>query len=89
VTTAQTTPHRDRPLGRPLSTLIPQNAPASSTAQAAAALAALQTVPVHIGVLEAAALQLEDRAQSHEDEAARETAAATATLLRTAMEQRS
>ncbi|MEU2608850.1 hypothetical protein ACH0CM_20615 [Streptomyces albus] len=77
-----------RVLGRGVAQLIPQPSAAVSPAdQAAAALAALQTRPVHVGVLQAAALLLEETARAGEDETVRSTAAATAGLLRAAMEQ--
>ncbi|MFF4741303.1 hypothetical protein ACFY2W_36280 [Streptomyces sp. NPDC001262] len=86
MTTASPQPHRERqPLGRPLSTLIPQTAPVSAAEQAMASLAALQTIPVHVGVLQAAVTLLEETARSAGEEADREAAAATAALLRSAM----
>ncbi|KAB7833561.1 hypothetical protein [Streptomyces mobaraensis] len=84
MTIAQTPPPRDRALGRGVSNFIPQAA--SPADQAAAALAALHTVPVQVGVLQAAVVLLENL--TPEDDAARETVATTVTLLRTAMARR-
>ncbi|MEU3909144.1 hypothetical protein AB0F20_36010 [Streptomyces goshikiensis] len=55
---------RDRSIGRGVSTLIPQ----SATDQAMAALTGLETVPVHVGLLQAATLLLEDAARTATDE---------------------
>lgn len=70
-----------RIVGRGVSTLIPQ----SATDQAMAALTGLETVPVHIGLLQAAALLLEDAARTATDEAAKAAMAKTAGMLRSAM----
>ncbi|CAM5304449.1 hypothetical protein SAVIM338S_00498 [Streptomyces avidinii] len=72
---------RERGIGRGVSTLIPQ----SATDQAMAALTGLQTVPVHVGLLQAAALLLEDAARTAPDEPTRSAMARTAGLLRAAM----
>ena len=48
-------------------------------------LAALKTVPVHVGVLQAAVVLLEAAEFATVDETARETVATTITLLRVAM----
>ncbi|MGW0564795.1 hypothetical protein ACWDZ4_30375 [Streptomyces sp. NPDC003016] len=79
-------PARDRGLGRGVSTLIPQGAALSPTGQAAAALAALRTVPVHAGLLQAAALLLEESARTSDDDAARATITHTVELLRAVLE---
>ncbi|MFE9560196.1 hypothetical protein ACFYM0_03725 [Streptomyces sp. NPDC006487] len=50
-----------------------------------AALTGLETVPVHIGLLQAAALLLEDAARTATDEAAKAAMAKTAGMLRSAM----
>ncbi|WP_079027451.1 hypothetical protein [Streptomyces rimosus] len=77
---------RDRPaLGRGISNFFPRSADTSPTDQAAAALAALQTVPVHVGVLQAAVVLLEEAERAEGDERARETVSATVALLRAAM----
>ncbi len=68
--------------------LTDQPAAPTATDQAAAALAALQTVPVQVGALEAAVVQLEDRARTAPDEATRATALATVAALRAAVAQR-
>ncbi|MFJ8078765.1 hypothetical protein ACIQ7Q_33735 [Streptomyces sp. NPDC096176] len=81
--TSQTS--RDRALGRGASTLIPQSATASPADQAAAALAALRTVVVHVGVLQAAAVLLEETARTAGDESSRAAARHTVALLRAAM----
>ncbi|MEU8774145.1 hypothetical protein [Streptomyces sp. NPDC048606] len=70
-----------RGVGRGVNTLIPQ----SAADQAMAALTGLETVPVHIGLLQAAALLLEDAARSAADEPARNAMARTAAMLRSAM----
>jgi hypothetical protein len=64
--------------------LIPAAA-ASPAEQAEAALAAVQSVPVPAGVLQAAAVLLEEMADSGEDDKARAAASATAAMLRKAM----
>ncbi|MFF3277519.1 hypothetical protein ACFYWU_42385 [Streptomyces chrestomyceticus] len=77
---------RDRPaLGRGISNFFPQSAKTSPTDQAAAALAALQTVPVQVGALQAATVLLEEVERTADDEKTRETVTATITLLRAAM----
>lgn len=50
-----------------------------------AALTGLQTVPVHVGLLQAAALLLEDAARTAADEPTRSAMARTAGMLRSAM----
>lgn len=75
-----------RQLGRGVAALIPQSgSEASAAAQAAAALAAVRTVPVQLGVLHAAVLLLEGLPKGEPDDAAYEAARETAGLLRTAM----
>ncbi|MCX4721975.1 hypothetical protein OG818_40505 [Streptomyces virginiae] len=76
-----TTTPSQRNLGRGVSTLIPQNA----TDQAMAALAGLETVPVHVGLLQAATLLLEESARTAADESAKAALAKTAAMLRAAM----
>ncbi|WP_229378072.1 hypothetical protein [Streptomyces sp. VRA16 Mangrove soil] len=79
-------PLQQRQLGRGVAALIPQSGTEVSAAgQAAAALAALQTVPVHPGVLQAAALLLDHLATTEADEDTQATADETARLLRAAM----
>ncbi|MFJ5678883.1 hypothetical protein [Streptomyces sp. NPDC093097] len=56
--------------------------------QAAAALAALETVPAQAGLLQAAAVLLEERARVSEDEAERRAAGTTAALLRRTLDGR-
>ncbi|WP_434600017.1 hypothetical protein [Streptomyces sp. A5-4] len=87
MTTAPAQPSRDRALGRGVSTLIPQSATTSPAEQAAAALAAIQTVPVHVGVLQAAMVLLEEAGRSSEDETMKAAIVTTVTMLRTAMDQ--
>ncbi|MEU9031102.1 hypothetical protein [Streptomyces sp. NPDC048383] len=70
-----------RGVGRGVSTLIPQ----SATDQAMAALTGLETVPVHVGLLQAATLLLEEAARTASDEATKAAMARTAGLLRAAM----
>ncbi|MDD9380596.1 hypothetical protein M8Z33_28865 [Streptomyces sp. ZAF1911] len=70
-----------RVVGRGVSTLIPQ----SATDQAMAALTGLETVPVHIGLLQAAAILLEDAARTAADESTKAAMAKTAGMLRSAM----
>ncbi|MEU3189517.1 hypothetical protein ABZ686_02480 [Streptomyces sp. NPDC006992] len=79
-------PFRDRGLGRGVSQLIPQ-ADGGPAEEATAMLAALRTVPVHVGVLQAAALLLEETARTGNEEATRQAAASTVQLLRAAMHQ--
>ncbi len=74
-----------RVLGRGVATLIPQNTPASSAELAMAALAALQTVPVHVGVLQAAVALLEETAVRSDDEAVTSAAERTVAMLRSAL----
>ncbi|MEU7205371.1 hypothetical protein [Streptomyces sp. NPDC045470] len=76
-----------RALGRGVAQLIPQPGDASAAGRAAASLAALRTVPVHAGVLEAAVAlleELQDPARGADD-ATVAAAAATVTLLRQAL----
>ncbi|GLF95135.1 hypothetical protein [Streptomyces yaizuensis] len=85
-----TQPPRDHgrsALGRGVSTLIPQSAALSPADRAAAALATIRTVPVHVGVLEAAVLLLKELGRTTEDETTRSIADTTAALLRAAAEQ--
>ncbi|MDJ0380333.1 hypothetical protein [Streptomyces sp. G-G2] len=70
-----------RVVGRGVSTLIPQ----SATDQAMAALTGLETVPVHVGLLQAAALLLEEAARTAPDEPTRAAMSKTAGMLRSAM----
>ncbi|MFE4018513.1 hypothetical protein ACFXPZ_13980 [Streptomyces sp. NPDC059101] len=90
MTTVPSLPPRDRPLGRGVSTLIPQTGSSATPAaeQAAAALAALETVPVQAGLLQAAVLLLEERARISEDDAERTAARNTAALLRRTLDDR-
>ncbi|MFG2520191.1 hypothetical protein [Streptomyces sp. NPDC048527] len=79
-------PLHPRQLGRDVAALIPQSgSEVSAAGQAAAALAALQTVPVQLGVLQAAALLLDELGSSGADDETRATAEETARLLRAAM----
>jgi hypothetical protein len=55
--------------------------------EAAAALAAIQSVPVHVGVLQAAVVLLEEMGRTSEDEATRAVVGTTVTMLRTAIDQ--
>ncbi len=81
---------RDRPaLGRGVSTLIPPGpgtAVDSAADRARAALAGVRTVPVHVGVLEAAVVLLEERSRISDDATERAAAAATVAKLREAMD---
>ncbi|MER6314442.1 hypothetical protein ABT237_11815 [Streptomyces sp. NPDC001581] len=70
-----------RSVGRGVSTLIPQ----SATDQAMAALTGLETVPVHVGLLQAATLLLEEAARTATDESTKAAMAKTAGMLRSAM----
>ncbi|MEU7638804.1 MULTISPECIES: hypothetical protein [unclassified Streptomyces] len=90
MTTVPSLPPRDRALGRGVSTLIPHTGSSATpaTEQAAAALAALETVPVQAGLLQAAAVLLEERARVSEDDAERAAAGATAALLRRTLDDR-
>lgn len=76
-----TPPQSQRVVGRGVSTLIPQ----SATDQAMAALTGLETVPVHVGLLQAAALLLEDAARTATDGATKAAMAKTAGMLRSSM----
>ncbi|MFB7559232.1 hypothetical protein [Streptomyces brevispora] len=87
MTTAAAQPPRDRALGRGISTLIPQAATATPAEQAAAVLAAMQSVPVRVGVLQAAVVLLEERVRATSDDAERAAAATTVAMLRTAISQ--
>lgn len=50
-----------------------------------AALTGLETVPVHVGLLQAAALLLEDAARTADDEPTKAVMVRTAGMLRSAM----
>ncbi|MGE7386495.1 hypothetical protein ACQKM2_13565 [Streptomyces sp. NPDC004126] len=80
-----TTPSRERGLGRGVAQLIPQS-PAAPAEQAAAALAALLTVPVHVGVLQAAVVLLDATTCQSDDGQLRAAAQATVAHLRKSME---
>ncbi|MER8237388.1 hypothetical protein [Streptomyces sp. NPDC094049] len=80
-TASASQPPRDRALGRGVSTLIPQSAPQAPADLAAAALAAIRTVPVQADVLQAAIVLLQEMERTAEDEHTRSTAAATVQLL--------
>ncbi|WP_411104066.1 hypothetical protein [Streptomyces sp. cmx-4-9] len=82
-----TSPVRGRGLGRGVSQLIPQAPAVSPAGQAATVLAALQSVPIHLGVLQAAVVLLESTACASHDAQTRAAAAATVDLLRAAMEK--
>ncbi|CAM5461283.1 hypothetical protein SSPIM334S_01367 [Streptomyces spiroverticillatus] len=58
----------------------------SAADRARAALAGVRTVPVHVGVLEAAVVLLEERSRTSDDATERAAAAATVAKLREAME---
>ncbi|MFE6685133.1 hypothetical protein ACFVFQ_01515 [Streptomyces sp. NPDC057743] len=81
---------RDRTLGRGVNALIPQaeSGAVPAAEQAAAVLTALETVPVQAGLLQAAVVLLEERAQVSEDEVERAAAGTTAALLRRALDGR-
>ncbi|MFF8917265.1 hypothetical protein ACF08M_29115 [Streptomyces sp. NPDC015032] len=85
MTAAAAQPPRDRVLGCGITTLIPQTATATPAEQAAAVQAAMQSVPVRVGVLQAAAVLLEERVRATEDGA--ERAATTISMLRSAIDQ--
>ncbi|WP_330242049.1 hypothetical protein [Streptomyces sp. NBC_00525] len=87
MTTPAAQPPRDRALGRGISTLIPQAAPATPAERAAAVLTAMRTVPVRVGVLQAAIVLLEERVRATDDEAERSAAATTVAMLRSAIGQ--
>lgn len=70
-----------RAVGRGVSTLIPQ----SAADQAMAALTGLETVPVHVALLQAATLLLEEAARTAADESTKAAMAKTAAMLRAAM----
>ncbi|MEN2423731.1 hypothetical protein AABB02_37180 [Streptomyces rimosus] len=81
------TPAPPRALGRGVAQLIPQPGDSSAAGRAAASLAALRTVTVHAGVLEAAVAlleELQDPARGADD-ATMAAAASTVTLLRQAL----
>ncbi|MFI8930632.1 hypothetical protein ACIG3E_23510 [Streptomyces sp. NPDC053474] len=80
-----TTSPRDRALGRGVSALIPQEAPATAADRATAALAAIRSVPVHVGVLQAAVVLLEEAVS--EDSARAAVTADTVALLKAAIHQ--
>ncbi|MEV8455067.1 hypothetical protein AB0467_07400 [Streptomyces sp. NPDC052095] len=88
MTTASAQPPRDRALGRGITTLIPQAAtepPATPAEQAAAVLTAMQSVPVRVGVLQAAVVLLAERVRATDDPAERAAAATTVAMLRSAI----
>ncbi|MFK0289811.1 hypothetical protein ACIQU6_04860 [Streptomyces sp. NPDC090442] len=87
---SQSSPPRDRALRRGVNALIPQaeSGAVPAAEQAAAALAALETVSVQAGLLHAAVVLLEERAQVSEDEGERAAAGTTAALLRGALDGR-
>lgn len=87
VTTPAAQPPRDRALGRGITTLIPQAAQATPAEQAAAVLTAMRSVPVRVGVLQAAVVLLEERVRATQDEAERAAAATTVAMLRSAIGQ--
>jgi hypothetical protein len=87
VTTTAAQPPRDRALGRGITTLIPQAETATPAEQAAAVLAGMQSVPVRIGVLQAAVVLLEERVRTTEDDTERRAAATTVAMLRGAIGQ--
>ncbi|WLQ37896.1 hypothetical protein P8A18_32615 [Streptomyces castrisilvae] len=87
MTTPAAQPPRDRALGRGISTLIPQAATTSPAEQAAAVLTAMRSVPVRVGVLQAAVVLLEERVRATGDEAERDAAATTVAMLRSAIGQ--
>ncbi|WP_030674397.1 hypothetical protein [Streptomyces sp. NRRL B-1347] len=78
---------RDRALGRGVFALIPQADSVSATHRAAASLAALRTVPVHVGVLQAAVVLLEEAERVDQDAARAATTATTVELLKAAIAQ--
>ncbi|MEW2529074.1 hypothetical protein [Streptomyces sp. NPDC047071] len=84
-----TTPSsRDRALGRGVFALIPQAGDSVSAAdRAGAALAALRTVPVHVGVLQAAVILLEEAEHADQDAVRAATTASTVALLKAALAQ--
>ncbi|MBB5938623.1 hypothetical protein [Streptomyces zagrosensis] len=82
-----TTAPSSRALGRGVSQLIPSSTVTTPANQASAALAALRPVPVHIGVLQAAVVLLEDTEQRAEDEGTLAATRETVTLLRAAMDR--
>ncbi|WP_053803067.1 hypothetical protein [Streptomyces rimosus] len=89
MTTAPAQPSRT-PLGRGVSSLIPQfSSPDADTpaAQAAAALTALRTVPIQAGALQAAIALLDAPDRMAADPQALAAAAATVKLLRAALQQ--
>ncbi|MER8233240.1 hypothetical protein [Streptomyces sp. NPDC094049] len=84
-TASASQPPRDRALGRRVSTLIPSSTAQTPADLAAAALAAVRTIPVQTGLLQAAVVLLEEMERTTGDENTRSTAAATVQLLRTAV----
>ncbi|MFJ5680248.1 hypothetical protein [Streptomyces sp. NPDC093097] len=90
MTTVPSPSPRDRALGRGVSILIPQTGSGAVPAaeQAAATLAALEMVPTQAGLLQAAAVLLEEWARVSEDEAERAAAGTTAALLRRTLDGR-
>ncbi|MFE6974172.1 hypothetical protein [Streptomyces sp. NPDC057682] len=87
MTSPSAQPSRDRALGRGITTLIPQSASATPAEQAAAVLTAMQSVPVRVGVLQAAVVLLEERVRATDDPAERAAAATTVAMLRGAIGQ--
>ncbi|MEF3118921.1 hypothetical protein [Streptomyces chrestomyceticus] len=88
MTTAPAQPSRT-PLGRGVSSLIPPlTGPAADTpaGQAAAALAALRTVPIQAGALQAAIALLDDPARTAAAPEALAAAATTVKLLGAALQ---
>ncbi|MEV0280150.1 hypothetical protein AB0I22_27685 [Streptomyces sp. NPDC050610] len=73
-----------------MSALLPPSAAVAPAEVAAAALAALRSVPVQIGVFQAAAALLDEVADAgEEDDARRRATAETVALLRAAMDRES
>ncbi|TVL87783.1 hypothetical protein [Streptomyces sp. SAJ15] len=68
MTTAPSQQPRDRALGRGVNSLIPQAATTTPADQATSALAGLRTVPVHVGVLRAAVVLLEEASRTADDD---------------------
>lgn len=87
MTSPSAQPSRDRALGRGITTLIPQSASATPAEQAAAVLTAMRSVPVRVGVLQAAVVLLEERVRATDDPAERAAAVTTVAMLRGAIGQ--